>query len=265
VREWNLKNLSDKLRYAQNRGIPVEQPIQEHVAVDRNLWGVSLYLAALTDSWQEAPADAFVFTRPPERAPDNPVVLTIGFDAGVPSTLDGKSMPLLPLVRELNRIGGEHGIGRSDVVEDRMFGIKSREFYEAPTPTLLLAAHRELQSLVHSREMISAREVLSRRYAELVYMGLWFNDLRRALQGFFHETQRLVTGEVRLKLYKGSCAVLGRHSPHSLYDSRLANQSNLEFFDNQWAQGFTSLWTLPTRLAARQQASEPAERPAPPS
>ena len=262
VREWNLKNLPDKLRYARNRNIPVEEP-DERVAVDRNLWGVSLYLAGLTDAWQEAPADAFVLTRPPERAPDTPAIVTIGFEAGTPSSLDGKPMPLLPLVRELNRIGGEHGIGRSDVVEDRMFGIKSREFYEAPTPTLLLAAHRELQSLVHSREMINAREILSRRYAELVYMGLWFNDLRRALQGFFHETQRLVTGEVRLKLYKGSAAVLGRQSPHSLYDSRLANQSNLEFFDNQWAQGFTSLWTLPTRLAARQQAA--ADRPAPPS
>lgn len=256
VRDWNLKNLADKLRYARNRGIPIDDPGDGQRAVDRNLWGVSIYLAGLTDSWQEPPADAFVLTRPPEQAPDTPATVTIGFEAGTPSSLDGKAMPLLPLVRELNRIGGEHGIGRSDVVEDRMFGIKSREFYEVPTPTLLLAAHRELQCLVHSREMINAREVLGRRYAELVYMGLWFNDLRRALQGFFHETQRLVTGEVRLKLYKGSYTVLGRQSPHSLYDSRLANQSNLEFFDNKWAQGFTSLWALPTRVAARQQEPE---------
>jgi argininosuccinate synthase len=262
VREWNLKNLPDKLRFARNRGIPVPDPGTDGVSVDRNLWGVSLYLAALTDPWQQAPADAYVLTRPPERAPDEPAVLTVGFEAGMPVSLDGKPTPILPLVRELNRVGGEHGIGRSDVVEDRLFGIKSREFYEAPTPTLLLAAHRELQSLVHSREMINAREILSRRYAELVYMGLWFHDLRRALQVFFHETQKLVTGEVRLKLYKGSCAVLGRRSPHSLYDSRLANQSNLELFDNQWAQGFTSLWALPTRLAARQQPAEPTERPA---
>jgi argininosuccinate synthase len=256
VREWNLKNLTDKLRYARNRGIPIEDPGDGQRVVDRNLWGVSIYLSGLADAWQEPPADAFVLTRPPEQAPDAPAVITIGYDAGTPSSLNGEAMPLLPLVRELNRIGGEHGIGRSDVVEDRMFGIKSREFYEAPTPTLLLAAHRELQSLVHSREMINAREILSRRYAELVYMGLWFNDLRRALQGFFHETQRLVTGEVRLKLYKGSFTVVGRKSPHSLYDSRLANQSNLEWFDNQWAQGFTSLWALPTRLAARQQETE---------
>jgi argininosuccinate synthase len=265
VREWSLKNLPDKLRYASNRAIPVEEPGDARMSVDRNLWGVSLYLGGLTDAWQEPPADAYVLTRPADRTPDTPAVLTVGFEAGVPSSIDGKAQPLLPLVRELNRIGGEHGIGRSDVVEDRMFGIKSREFYEAPTPTLLLAAHRELQSLVHSREMINAREVLSRRYAELVYMGLWFHDLRRALQGFFQETQRLVTGEVRLKLYKGSLSVLGRRSPHSLYDSRLANQSNLEFFDNQWAQGFTSLWTLPTRLAAQQQAAEPSESSAPAS
>lgn len=142
------------------------------------------------------------------------------------------------------------------MVEDRLFGIKSREFYEAPTPTLLLAAHRDLENLVHSREMIQLREHLSHRYAELVYMGLWFHDLRRALQGFFQQTQRFVTGEVRMKLYKGGFSIVGRRSPHSLYDSRLANQSNLELFDNQWAQGFTYLWTLPARLAARQQGSE---------
>jgi argininosuccinate synthase len=263
VREWNLKNLPDKIRYARNRGIAVDEPGDQKMAVDRNLWGVSIYVASLMDPWQEPPADAYVLTRPPEQAPDEPAVISIGFDAGVPCSLDGKAMPLLPLVRELNRLGGMHAIGRSDVVEDRMFGIKSREFYEAPTPTLLLAAHRELQSLVHSREMINAREILSRRYAELVYMGLWFHDLRRALQGFFQTTQHVVTGEVRLKLYKGSYTVLGRKSPQSLYDSRLANQSNLEFFDNQWAQGFTSLWTLPTRLQARQQPPEHTERAAP--
>src|SRR4029079_6915458 len=127
----------------------------------------------------------------------------------------------------LNRLGGEHGIGRSDVVEDRLFGIKSREFYEAPRPTILAAARGARQSIVHSREMIHLRELISRRYAELVYMGLWFHDLRHALQAFFVETQRVVTGEVQLKLYKGSCAVVGRRSPHSLYDPRLANQSNL--------------------------------------
>ena len=265
VREWPLKNRHDKLKYARNHGIPVELGKDDGVAVDRNLWGVSLYLTALTDAWQPPPADAFVLTRAPEQAPDEPALLTIGFEAGVPSSLNGTPMKLLPLVRELSRIGAEHAIGRSDVVEDRLFGIKSREFYEAPTPTLLLTAHRDLENLVQSREMIHLREVMSRRYAELVYMGMWFHDLRQAMQAFFTETQRRVTGEVQMKLYKGSCTILGRRSPHGLYDSRLANQTNLELFDSQWAQGFTSLWALPGRLAARLQPADPDDRPAAPA
>jgi argininosuccinate synthase len=255
VREWNLKNTEDKLNYARRRRLPVEEPKKTPVAVDRNLWGVSLYLTDLVDSWQEPPADAFVLTSAAEKAPDEPAVITLGFEEGVPSSLNGDKVELLRLVRELNRLGGAHGVGRSDVVEDRLFGIKSREFYEAPVPTILMAAHRDLESLVHSREMIQVRESISRRYAELVYMGLWFHDARRSLQTFFHDSQKLVTGEVRLKLYKGSVSVIGRRSPHSLYDSRLANQTNLEFFDNQWAKGFTTLWTLPSRLAARQQGA----------
>ena len=256
VREWNLKNLDDKLRFAKKRNIPIEAPIQERVKVDRNLWGVSLYVSDLADAWQEPPTEAYVLTKAPEEAPNEPTTVTVGFEAGVPVSLNEQPMELLALVRELNRLGGENGIGRSDVVEDRLFGIKSREFYEAPTPTILWAAHRDLQTLVHSREMIQLRELLGRRYAELVYMGLWFHDLRIALQGFFNETQKRVTGDVRLKLYKGACSVVGRRSPESLYDSRLANQSNLELFDNQWSQGFTSLWTLPTRVAARLHPTE---------
>ncbi len=257
VRQWNLTTLEDKLNYARRRRLPVEEPAGRHYSIDRNLWGVSLYLNDLEDSWQEPPADAFTLTCTPEQAPDTPAVLTLGFEAGTPCSLNGTPLEPLPLVRELNRLGGEHAVGRSDVVEDRLFGIKSREFYEAPAPTILLTAHRDLQTLVHSRELIQLREWLRRRYAELVYMGLWFHDARRALQSFFEQTQRFVTGEVRLKLYKGSCTVLGRRSPHSLYDGRLASQTNLGMFDSQWAQGFTSLWTLPSRLAARQQSESP--------
>ena len=256
VRQWNLKSLEDKLTYARRRRLPIEEPSGENISVDRNLWGVSLLCHDLSDTWEEVSRKVFIITRNPEDAPDEPAVVTIGFQEGRPCSLNGEALEPLPLVRELNRLGGEHGIGRSDVIEDRLLGIKSREFYEAPTPTLLLAAHHDLESLVQSREMIQLKHGLSRRYAELVYSGLWFNDLRRSLHGFFQQTQRYVTGEVRLKLYKGSCSVLGRRSPHSLFDGGLANQTNLDFFDSQWAQGFTSLWTLPSRLAARQQPSE---------
>jgi argininosuccinate synthase len=259
VRLWNLKTLEDKLRYARARHIPIDERDTRPgaVTVDRNLWGASLYLHDLADPWQAAPPDVFVLTRAPEDAPDKPEELIVGFEAGVPSSLNGKPLGLLPLVRELNRVGGLHGIGRSDVIEDRLFGIKSRELYEAPAPTLLLTAHRDLQNLVQSREMIHARETMSRRYAELIYAGLWFHDLRQSLQAFFQETQRYVTGAVRLKLYKGTCGVEGRRSPHGLYDSRLASQTNVELFDARWTQGFTSLAALASRLAALQQP--PAE------
>jgi len=256
VRQWNLKNLEDKLTYARRRRLPIEEPAGRNISVDRNLWGVSLLCHDLTDTWEEVSKKVFVITQHPEDAPDKAATITLGFREGTPCSLNGETLEPLSLVRELNRLGGEHGIGRSDVIEDRLLGIKSREFYEAPTPTLLLAAHRDLENLVHSREMIQLKEGLSRRYAELVYMGLWFNDLRCSLHGFFQQTQRYVTGEVRLKLFKGSCTVLGRRSPHSLFDGGLANQTNFDFFDSQWAQGFTSLWTLPSRLAARRQPPE---------
>jgi argininosuccinate synthase len=257
VRQWHLRTLEEKLNYARRRRLPIEEPKARPVTVDRNLWGVSLYVNELQDSWEEPSSDIFCLTKAPEAAPSEPAVVTLGFEAGLPAQLNGKAVGLLPLVRELNQLGGAHGVGRSDVVEDRLFGIKSREFYEAPAPTILLAAHRDLESLVQSRELVQLKEFLSRRYAELVYTGHWFHDLRRALQGFFDQTQRYVAGEVRLKLYKGSCSVVGRRSPHSLYDGKLANQSNMEWFDSQWAQGVTSLWTLPARLAGRRQPMQP--------
>ncbi|HMF11540.1 MAG TPA: argininosuccinate synthase, partial [Gemmataceae bacterium] len=231
------------------------------LTVDRNLWGASIYADSLEDSWEEPPSDVFTLTRAPETAPDAGATVTVGFEKGVPRRLEGEQLDLVPLIRELNRLGGEHGVGRSDVVEDRLFAIKSREFYETPCPSLLLAAHRDLERLVQSREMIQLKEFLGRRYAELIYAGHWFHDLRRSLQGFFETTQRYVSGDVRLKLFKGSCRVVGRRSPHSLYDAKLASQTNLEWLDtkwSEWAQGFTSLWALPSRLAARRQPEPPA-------
>jgi argininosuccinate synthase len=261
VRQWGLRTTDDKLNYARRRRLPVEEPRASWLTVDRNLWGASIYADSLEDSWEEPPSDVFTLTRDPERAPDSGAAMILAFDAGVPRNLDGQPLDLVPLVRELNRQGGEHGIGRTDVVEDRLFGIKSREFYETPAPTLLLSAHRDLERLVQSREMIQVKEFLGRRYAELIYAGHWFHDLRRALQGFFETTQRFVTGEVRLKLCKGSCRVVGRRSPNSLYDAKLASQTNLEWLGgkwSEWAQGFTSLWALPSRLAARRQPQAPA-------
>jgi argininosuccinate synthase len=255
VRQWHLRTLEDKMRYAQRHRLPVQPPENQAVRVDRNLWSINLYLYDLKDTWQEPPPSVFVLTRAPEEAPDEPRILSIGFAKGMPVQLDGQDMKLVPLVRQLNRLGGEHGIGRSDVVEDRLFGIKSREFYEAPASSLLIGAHRELESLVQGRELRQLKDQLSQRYAELAYTGLWFHELRRSLDGFFQQTQEYVTGEVRFKLYKGQATIQGRRSPHSLYNSELAGQSNLDMFDNLWAQGFTSLWSLASRMAARQHAA----------
>lgn len=254
VRTWNLKNLDDKLRYARKRRLPIEEPVESGFVVDRNLWGASLYFHDVVDAWHDLPESAYVMTRPAEQAPNQPAIVTIGFREGVPCSLNGNAMEPIPLVRELNRLAGEHGVGRSDVVEDRLFGIKSREIYEAPGAAVLVAAHRDLEMLVHSKELHTLREPLSRRYAELVYMGLWFHDARRAMHAFFQETQRVVTGEVRVKLHKGSYAIIGRRSDLGLYDARLANQSNQGLFDSQWAHGFTSLWALQSRLAAERAA-----------
>jgi argininosuccinate synthase len=262
VRLWNLRTLQDKVNYARRRHIPIEEPSGRPMTVDRNLWGASITLPDLTDSWEAPPPEVFTLTRSPREAPDEPQELTLGFEQGVPRRLDGGSLDPLALVRELNRVGGLHGIGRSDVVEDRLFGIKSRELYEAPAPTILVTAHRDLESLVQSRQLLQLKNVLAPRYSELVYTGLWFHDLREALQGFVSQAQRYVTGDVRVQLYKGTCRVMGRRSANSLYDGRLANQANLEWFDGKWselAQGFTSLWTLPSRLAARRQAAAPTE------
>ncbi len=159
VREWNLKTMQDKLNYARRRRLPIEEPKGGPVAIDRNLWGVSAYFPELSDSWQATPAEAFVLAQSTEEVPVEPTMITLGFEAGVPTQLDGAPITLLKLARELNRIGSAHRIGRSDVIEDRMFGIKSREFYEAPLPTILMAAHLDLQSLVHSREVIQLRKL----------------------------------------------------------------------------------------------------------
>ena len=261
VREWNLKNLADKVRYAKARNLPIEEPFASPVVVDRNLWGASLFFTNENDAWDEVPAETFVMTNPVEKAPNEPVTIVIGFREGIPVSLDGKEMEPIPLVRELNRIGGLHGIGRSDVVEDRLFGIKSREIYETPAASILLIAHRDLESLVHSKEMHQIREMLSRRYAELVYTGLWFHDVRIALYGFFRETQKVVTGDVRVRLYKGSFRVKGRRSPNSIYEPKLANQTNMEMFESQWAKGFTTLWALQARLAARMQPKKNPRKP----
>ena len=246
VREWNLKNLEDKLCSPRNATLPSTRRFMNASRSTAPV-GVSLYVSDLADAWQSPSAEAYVLTKSPEEMPNEPIELVLGFTAWGALSLNGQPMELLPLVRELNRLGGEHGIGRSDVGGSPV-GIKSREFYERRRRRFCGRPSRFAKRVAEPRDD-SDGEHLGRRYAELVYMGLWVHR-RRLRRSRGSSTKRKNALRARcMKLYKGACSVQGRRSPESLYDSRLANQSNLELFDNQWAQGFTSLWTLPTRGA----------------
>jgi argininosuccinate synthase len=199
----------------------------------------------LEDPWVEPPADTYRSIRSPERAASRPAVATIAFARGVPVSVNGKRLSGVALIERLNVLGGAHGVGRSDVIENRLVGIKSREVYEAPAATILLAAHQELERLVLDRELFHYKEGVSHRYAELIYYGLWCTPLKRALDAFIAATQQRVTGTVRVKLYKGTVQVIGRRSPHSLYQERLATYSSKDQFDQRAAEGFIKLWGLP--------------------
>lgn len=252
-REWHLKTRQDELEYARKHGLPVRMTADSPYNIDRNLWCASIIgYATLEDLWQEPPGDVFLTTKGPEDCPDKPLVTTIGFERGAPVSVDGKPRAPVPLIETLNQMGGENGVGRLDAVENRLMGIKSRAIYEAPAATILHRAHRALEDLTLSRDVAHFKARLSQRYAELVYDGLWFSDLRRALDAFFLETQRYVTGEVRVKLYKGSCTVLGRRSPFSQYRPELVTYGPDDIFNRAAAQGFLDVWSLPLRSEALQ-------------
>ena len=253
VREWDLKSREEEIEYAERHGIPLPIKKKSPYSLDRNLWGISIEAGPLEDPWTAPTEDAFVLTVSPERAPAKPAVVEIGFSRGTPVSLNGRRMGLVALIQNLNRIAGRHGVGRVDLVENRLVGIKSREVYESPAGTVLLAAHREVESLVLDRETMHAKELIGPRYAELVYYGLWYSPLREALDGFVRATQRAVTGTARLKLYKGSVTVLGRKSPNSLYQEKLATYTSADLFDHTAAKGFIDIWGLPLKVRALMQ------------
>ncbi|HIQ31116.1 MAG TPA: argininosuccinate synthase, partial [Aquifex aeolicus] len=232
VREWEFRAREEQVEYARRCGIPVKASRERPYSIDRNLWGVSIECGPLEDPWEEPPQDAYQMTRDPHLAPDKPEYLTIGFRDGVPVSINGEEFETLSdLILKLNHIAGAHGVGRIDMVENRLVGIKSREIYEAPGATVLYQAYRELLSLVTDR--FTLHYFLSHvphEYAKLVYEGLWFTPLREALDAFTGKLAQLVSGEVRIKLYKGSAEVVGRKSPNSLYVEDLATYSTKDTF-----------------------------------
>ncbi|MDX1920374.1 MAG: argininosuccinate synthase [Candidatus Caenarcaniphilales bacterium] len=244
-REWGeLCDRNKAIDYAQAHNIPVTSTKKSPYSIDLNLWGRSVECGILEDPWVEPPEDAYALTNALEKTPDKAQYIEIEFDKGIPIALDGKKYNGIDLIDELNSIAGLHGIGRIDQIENRLVGIKSREIYEAPAATVLLRAHRELEFLVNTKDVMHFKQGIDQKYAELIYNGLWFSPLRQALDGFIEETQKRVSGTIRFKLYKGNCIVVGRKSELSLYDHGLATYDQGDEFDHTASPGFMKIFGL---------------------
>ncbi len=245
LREWEFKSREEEIVYAKRFNIPVEVTKEKPYSIDKNLWGVSIECGALEDIEKEPPKDIYQITKSPEDSPDKPTYLEIYFEKGVPKKIDGKSYNLKDLISKLNEIGSVYGVGRSDLIENRLVGIKSREVYEAPAAKILYTAHRELESLVLDRELLHFKEIISLKYSELIYYGLWYSPLKVCLDRFIEETQKNVTGAAILKLYKGSCDVISRRSKFSLYRKELATYTKEDKFNQKLSEGFIKIWSMP--------------------
>lgn len=249
-REWELKSRSDEVDYARVHQIPVPVTKDKPYSSDANLWHISYEGGVLEDPWYEPKEDMFRLTVSPEKAPAKPTILEIEFLKGIPVKINGRKYSGVDLIEKLNRIGGLNGIGRVDMVENRLVGIKSRGVYETPGGTILYAAHKALESITLDRDTAHYKELLAKRYAELVYYGQWFTALREALDAFVNATQESVNGAVRLKLYKGTCQVVGRKSDYSLYHPELATFEEESIYNQKDAEGFINLFGLPDKVKA---------------
>ncbi len=249
AREWGMTR-EEEIDYANERGIPVPVGKKSPYSTDTNMWGRSIECGVIEDPSLEAPDDAWEWTVSPMEAPDDPRYVTVRFEAGVPVALDGQAMGGVELVSALNAIGGEHGVGRVNMMENRLVGIKSRELYECPAATILLEAHRDLESLVLDRETMHFKQHLELKYSEMVYYGLWFTPLRLALDAFMKQTQQPVSGDVTVKLFKGKAEAVARQSEQSLYDLSLATYGDQDIFDQSSSRGFIELFGLPAKVVS---------------
>jgi argininosuccinate synthase len=260
AREWNMSR-SDEIEYARVRNIPVLVTDASPYSIDSNLWGRSIECGVLEDPWVEPPEEIYTLTRSAKECPNDAAYIEIDFEAGVPLRANGIDMPLLELIESLETIGGAHGVGRIDMVENRLMGIKSREVYEAPAAVVLHMAHAELEKLVIARDLERLKHDMGRTYADTVYNGLWFSQTREAIDAFVAAVQPRVTGTVRLKLFKGDCRVVGRRSDYALYDRGLATYDAGDSFDHAAAEGFIKIWGLPVAQQAKTQLLADGEAP----
>ncbi len=258
AREWKMTR-DEEIAYAKSHRIPVEATKASPYSVDENLWGRSVECGVLEDPAVEPPEEVYGWTRSPTEAPETPTYVTVGFEQGEPATLDGQRAPFHETILRLNEIAGRNGVGRIDHVESRVVGIKSREVYECPAAVVLLGAHQALEALVEPRDVLDFKRTVEQRYSQLIYDGLWFAPLRAALDAFVSSTQERVTGEVTVKLYKGSARVTGRQSPYSLYQEALATYSKGDRFRQEMSEGFIYVWGLPARTWSAIGAKPPAQ------
>ncbi|MCO4570212.1 argininosuccinate synthase [Streptococcus infantarius subsp. infantarius] len=247
VREWKWSR-EEEIEYAKANGVPVPADLDNPYSVDQNLWGRANECGVLENPWKQAPEDAFGITNSPEEAPDTPEFIDIEFKEGKPVALNGKEMKLADLIQEVNAIAGKHGVGRIDHVENRLVGIKSREIYECPGAITLLTAHKEIEDITLVREVSHFKPILENELSNLIYNALWFSPATKAVIAYIKETQKVVNGTAKVKLYKGSAKVVARKSPNSLYDENLATYTSADSFDQDAAVGFIKLWGLPTQV-----------------
>jgi argininosuccinate synthase len=260
-REWDIRSREDAIEYAERYGIPVAATREKIYSRDRNLWHISHEGGPLEDPNWEPAEDLFMMTSSAEDAPNRAEYVTISFDRGYPVAVDGEILSPVALLQRLNEVAGVHGVGRIDLVEDRLVGMKSRGIYETPGGTLLYAAHSELEQLVLDRRTLSLKDSIAPRYADLVYEGRWWTVEREAMDALVDRTQERVTGDVRLKLFKGAYTVAGRTSAHSLYDERFVTFGEDDVYDQADAAGFIRLYGLPMRVAALKQMESPLPLP----
>ncbi|MGI6751223.1 MAG: argininosuccinate synthase [Anaerovoracaceae bacterium] len=251
-RIWDLRSREDCINYARKHNIPITQTKEQIYSRDQNIWHTSHEGGSLEDPWTEHKSHIYVMSLSPENAPDQAVYVDIDFQEGIPKGIGGEAMDPLPLLQFLNKIGGQHGIGTVDTIENRLVGMKSRGVYETPGGTILYKAHNHLEKLILDRDTMAYKNLISQKYAQLLYDGLWFTPLRSAIDAFVDDTQRQVTGTVRMKLYKGNAAAVAVRSPYSLYDKSFATFEDEQVFDQKDAEGFINLFSLPLKIRAIQ-------------
>jgi len=252
AREWKMTR-EQTIEYAKQHKIPIPVTVKSPYSIDENIWGKSIECGVLEDPWVEPPEDAYTWTKSAADAPDKPEYIEVGFEKGIPVSLNGKKMDGKKLIEQINKIAGKNGIGRIDHIESRLVGIKSREIYEAPGAIVLITLHKALEAMTLSRDQLRFKDKVAIEFADIIYNGLWFTAYREDLSAYIENTQRFVTGTVKAKLFRGTCTVVGRKSEYSVYDMKLATYDKGDAFDQSASPGFIHIWGLPVRIQGKVQ------------